>query len=543
MAKTLKILWNKVQAHAEFVMFCMLLLLQLMPLLCTTYFVTTDGPAHLYNATVLKDLALNHNAAFFEKYYTVNQHFDPNWFSHIVLAVMLILFNPVTAEKLFIAIYAIGFLWSVRALVKHILPQNSWLAFLAFPFVYTFIFQKGFFNYSFSIMLMVICIWYYLRHKSVWHYWVFVLVGVLLSLLCFAAHPVGYMLMLALLIGIALLGFFEGPFSIKQRAINTLKNLFTIGLINFVPVVLLVDFIKRKAHEPVIPATDTFDMRWQALKQMQGLVLFSDSEVQVFHILPYVFLFMVMGCLHYKINRRKLSVYDVFFAAAAACLYYYFHAPDNAMGGSQIAIRVQFLPWFLLLFWFAQSGYNNSVKWYTIIIVSSIMVALMWLRLPAQIAASNLVEEYMSVQEHIAPNSKVLPLSYTYFGKGLNGKNIADRPRYFIHAADYMAAYKPLIMLDNYEGDTGYFPLLWQSNKNPYTFLAPYGSGEDLPPAVDITNYKNKTGEEVDYVLLLCYDKQYAKHPATLNLMAQLNGYDLAFTSANGRAILYTKHK
>ena len=527
--------------RVESVLFYSVLLVHLLPILLTIYFVTSDGPCHLYNAGILRDWLLHRDVDFYKQFYSLNHHIDPNWFSHIALAGLLSIFSPVVSEKIFLGTYIISFMLAVRLLVRQISPANSWLSFLAFPFIYSHIFQMGFYNYCYSLVLMIVCIWFYLRYIGKLPMYLFIAVGTLLFLLCFIAHPIGYIILLGTLLGVVFFQYLSLVGEGKQQFSILVRKIGIALVLNAVPMVLLFLFWVRKTTEHYEANTDPFDKKWQSFIHLQSIVNFSNRETDIVSVLPYLFGVLIVVCLFLKLRSKRLSAYDFFFGVAMGLVYYYFHAPNTAMGGSSIAIRVQYLPFLMLLFWLASVPWHSSVRWLSIAAMSVLCAGLIALKLPAHIAASGLVSEYMTALPYIAPHAVVLPLSYSHQGKNTDGNPIADRAHYFLHAADYMGATQPLILLDNYEGDTGYFPLLWLQNKNPFQYLSTHEGQENLPPSVAIAAYESKSSVSIDYILLLCLDHDFIHHPYTLNLLSQLTTYDLIYTSAYKRVLLYKK--
>src|SRR5438105_1147816 len=67
----------------ENLLFVVLLVLHLIPIWGFTYFPSQDGPAHLNNATVLRDY-YRPDGAIFREYYILNQHLEPTWLGHLV---------------------------------------------------------------------------------------------------------------------------------------------------------------------------------------------------------------------------------------------------------------------------------------------------------------------------------------------------------------------------------------------------------------------------------------------------------------------------
>src|SRR5690606_34081469 len=91
---------------------------------------------------------------------------------------------------------------------------------------------------------------------------------------------------------------------------------------------------------------------------------------------------------------------------------------------------------------------------------------------------------------------------------------------------------------------TGYFPLFWHWDRNPYRHLAVGGRGfEEQPPSADIRAYpeKSQTGK-IDYVILWCIEEDSGQIDHTRNILTQLGeSYEPIFTSENGLAILYKR--
>jgi hypothetical protein len=152
------------------------------------------------------------------------------------------------------------------------------------------------------------------------------------------------------------------------------------------------------------------------------------------------------------------------------------------------------------------------------------------------------VKDYLSAANYIKPYSVILPLDFFPCGKDAHGNVIADRNWLFSHASQYMGTEKPLIILDNYEANTGYFPLVWKEEVNPYHHLCTNGSIESQPPYATIGDYKNKTGVSIDYILMWCYDSSALKDADFRKLYAEINGeYHLVYTSQTGHIVLYGK--
>src|SRR5437867_11829085 len=98
---------DKTWRHREGVAFWGLALLYLAPVWAYRYIPTQDGPSHLDNAQILKELGSS--AAGYEAYFEVRAEPIPNWTAHLLLAGMLYCVPALTAEQLLVSLYILGF--------------------------------------------------------------------------------------------------------------------------------------------------------------------------------------------------------------------------------------------------------------------------------------------------------------------------------------------------------------------------------------------------------------------------------------------------
>src|SRR5580658_3120401 len=99
--------------------FFALLILECIPIWVFRYAPSTDGPSHLYNASILA----NPGIEIYRKYYAIT-FFQPagNMLSQYVLVFLLKLTGPMVAEKLFLSGYLILFFFSFRYFLRVLTP-------------------------------------------------------------------------------------------------------------------------------------------------------------------------------------------------------------------------------------------------------------------------------------------------------------------------------------------------------------------------------------------------------------------------------------
>jgi hypothetical protein len=232
---------------------------------------------------------------------------------------------------------------------------------------------------------------------------------------------------------------------------------------------------------------------------------------------------------------------DGFLAAMGLAAFVYLFLPDKLFGGSLFVVRAQYV-WGV--FAACCIGYVLTRRVRDAVGVA-LFACFVWLSVPRMACMSKAaaaVAEIVSAGQYIQPKAVVLPLDFEPGGLSANGRAVTDRNWLFVHAWQYMGADKPMILLDNYEANTGYFPLTWKPEVNPYLHLCHNGEMEAQPPSGSLDSFTRATGVRVDYVLLWCYDEQWRADAGFARLWGEISGgYHVVYRSRSGRVALYAR--
>lgn len=515
----------------------------LLPVWLNRYFLTGDGPCHVYNARVLLDWWLGRNQPFYAEYYELNRLIVPNQFVHGVLALLQLGLPGVVAEKVLLSLYVVGFATGMRYLLRTIRPGAEFLVYPALPFIMSRPMLMGFLNYSFSIVgcLWLAAFWLRRREASRLSTAAWLSIGLLLEYLM---HPVGLSLTLLVLAACSVGGLVAGRTSTWRAAIRQLgQEALLLGLASL-PALVLLGVYMFQVNGLTTPSPLTTLQRWHAFCRQDALAALSDREVVWMRSMaPGLGLLLLVG-LRLRGRSFRLQSADVFLALSLLMLYAYFQAPEGGAGGSILVMRLESIPLLLLLPWLALvpwPGWSRLLIGGLGLLVSGAVLVVRW---PIQRQVSMAETDYLSVVAHIAPNSTVLPLSFNHSGQVPGVDLIPARVWLFMHAADYLGTMRaPVIMLGNYEANTGTFPFRWIWERNPFAFLSASTSEglESQPPSVNIDNYRQHGGK-VDYVLLWCARDHFANHSYTQELRAVLaRDYRRVATSPLGYAELFER--
>lgn len=135
-------------------------------LLSLKFYPSMDGPAHLYNAQILSHF-LKGDSALYHPVFEVNFTLAPNWLGNILLSSFMLVVPAWFAEKILLAGYLITSILSFKLLVKYFYPDNSGnLVILVVPFLFSFPFYMGFYNYCLSFPLFFYTLYFWLKHKN-----------------------------------------------------------------------------------------------------------------------------------------------------------------------------------------------------------------------------------------------------------------------------------------------------------------------------------------------------------------------------------------
>ena len=181
-------LWlSSVDGHTW--VFCGLVAAYLAPIWAFTYLPTQDGPSHLYNAIILRDLVLGNSV--YEKVFSLRLEFFPNWLSHILLAGLTLVMPALLAEKILASVYVVGFACGFRYFLRAFDKTRwEWTA-IALLFVYNRCFFMGFYNFCLSMVLFWFTLGTCLRYDGRRPILISAIVCLLL-LVSFFTHFMGY---------------------------------------------------------------------------------------------------------------------------------------------------------------------------------------------------------------------------------------------------------------------------------------------------------------------------------------------------------------
>jgi hypothetical protein len=527
----------------ENVLFWGLLALHLLPIWLFPFVPTQDGPGHQAVTFILRQY--DHPAAgLLRQYYLPNREALPNWFIFFLMGRVLGFVAVPVAEKILLTAYIFLLPLSARYALRAIDPEAGFLAVLAFPFLYNYTFNMGFFNFCFSLAAFFLAIGYGLRHAERMGPGRTALLA-LLVLGVYFCHPVTLVVTVAALLTLAgwrlLLDRLAAPaprFTAAALWRGFLDRLLAPGLACLPALILMAAFVRARAGSRIVMLP-----MWMKIKHLAGLYSLASLSIWTIPLaIALAFLFYAVAALCLRARRGyPWQTGDGLLLAVAVLIVAFFAAPSDLSGGGFINHRLVLFPFLTLILWFGTFEHPARRRLGVQIAAAGIALALLGLiawkyagidrELAGIVAAGDLVE----------PDHTLLFLSYAHQGEDGKGGKLSFRTWPFVHAGGYLGARRRLVDLSLYEANENYFPFYYRPGLNPYLHLASEPLGiENDPPAVDLLGYPRRTGGSVDYVLLWGLRDERRSEPKVRAVQDQLAAaYDLIRRTPDGRVRLY----
>jgi len=529
----------KIKKSGNFI-FLALVLIHLIPIWAFDYFPSQDGPAHIENASVIRNYH-HPDGSILRTYYTFNNKFTPTWFGHLILVGLMYIVPAVIAEKIFLTLYIILFPISVRYALSAMRSDNSFLAYMSFPFIYNYTLNLGFYSFCLSLSLYFFMVGYWLKNQDHFNFQK-ILILTFLSILLYFFHVVSlamaYLGIAILTIWQVSLDFICDGHSIKSRCTKLWKILSRRALtvfIAFLPtLILLMIFMQPRGTK--IKLSRSFGETLYMLRdllQIEALVSFQRPEFWISLALGIVFWAVFLYIATLKTVHRKFDRADGILVVISAYVLIFMLSPEGIGKFGIITPRLNLYPFFVLIIWFGAYPYHEIVKRTIILVTIAITLTSLGFLITKYAELNEYMEEYLSGQELIQPNTTLLPVSFSSNGFSPDGKTLAIKAKPFLHASGYIAAEKKVVEFTNYEaGEFDWFPMVFREELNPYLHIAIEYGLEEEPPRIEFLTYPERTGGQVDYVLVWAVKEHQLNLEATRSIFRQLEeGFRLIYTS------------
>jgi hypothetical protein len=464
------------------------------PVLSLHFFPTLDGPAHLYNATLIDQLLFKNNEVL-QGFFNFNNEAIPNWTGHFLLAFFHLFLPGYLAEKAMLLVYLIGLPWSFRYLIKTLSPGNYLLCYIIFPFTYSFVLYLGFYNFCLALVLLFISIAYWIKHENNLAlkncFFLFALIT-----LTYFSHLYVY---LFLIFGIAL---HISISAVIQSGKHTLRSVFSkllkLFIVSAVSIVLAVFYFTSRTA----PDNSVYLSKWELLKWIENIrpiVVFSFGREQLFtRIIFYMILILFFYSIYKRIKEKRTYPADAWAVMTVITLSLYLFIYDSDGVAGYISVRTGFVFFLFLISWLCCQNFPQKLIMGIVSIVLICHFILLVRHYNVSKELNDTAVECNNASEYIEPSAVVLPLNFS--GNWLHS-----------HFSNYLGVDKPMVLLENYECRLDWFPLEWKHEQIDHTIR---GNGDAIQLLTELTSPEGPK-PKIDYVFSL-EDKTVLNNDSTM---------------------------
>lgn len=447
----------------ETYLFFTFLLINLVPVLFFKFLPTLDGPSHLHNANLIKNLLFT-DPDILNRFYQLNNELLPNWSGHFMLALLSSFLPAWVADKIVIIAYLIFLPLSFRWFVKSINPENYLLSILIFPFCYSFTFFLGFYNFSFALIFLFMLLAYWnkiqIRPKSA-----NILVLFLLFTALYFSHVFVFLIAI-MAVGIVLLkqlAIETKSLEIKQSLGLFFYRIAIIVLTSGVGIFLSAKFLLSRSviNYTFIPKIEL--LKW--IRDIRPTIVFNFGHEGVYtHIIFYLIVILTAISIIHKIKEItktkpsftellvNLATHnDLWFVFSFFLLLLYFFMPDSNGYSGYFSVRIGLLLYLFYMVWIAIQKYPRWIITLSLFVVFFTNLGLNFYYIKQTRQLNKLAIEINSQSKSIENHKVVLPINFST--NWMHG-----------HFSNYLGIDKPIVILENYECGTGYFPVKWNDN-------------------------------------------------------------------------------
>ncbi|HRZ42844.1 MAG TPA: hypothetical protein P5228_09110 [Bacteroidales bacterium] len=436
------------------------------------YFVTLDGPAHLYNARVILEIILGKNSEI-PALFTINPLPVPNWSGHFLMVLGSAILPAWLSEKVVLLAYFILTPLFFRKLVLHLYPQNQLLTYPIILFTHNHLFYFGSFNMAIGIMLMFLTGFVFVRYLNRLNIKNALILGVLLLSVYFS-HAMILMITIGFIAALALITTprkYESG-SVTFTAPNSMiRRLILIALAALPSMILLVLFFG--SVDTLEPATrPDLPMLFQWIVDVRPLLALAYNDRWTFwtNLLFGSFMLIIISNLILVIRHHvvwadgkiklttPVNLSWVWFLCWFIFLFLFLIVHNSIVLIDRLIIV--FFLFFIL--WLASLRTHRVIRiaaLLIVVVVHLVFTSLYWKTMPVLSKDAIAMEK---ASAHIPDNSLVLTLSESdnWLHQRITG---------------YLGADRPIAVIENYEAGLEWFPVKWNQKVYDLNFLAHYG--------------------------------------------------------------------
>jgi hypothetical protein len=483
--------------RSEPYIFLLLLLVHVSVLFRYEWYPTLDGPAHLYNAILIKQILLGNE--FLARYLEFSSFPEPNWSGHALMAVLSLFLPANWVEKGMVLIIFTFTAYGFRAFVRTQTDRPTFAPLLIFPFLCSFTLRIGFFNFSLSIAILLWLLTWWVKQGSSSTWRTAAQLFLFLGLLYFS-HA------LTAIIGIGVVLLWSSTKAFEDRSFQW-RSLKTPIIASLPCLLLIVVFISRSGGNGYIKFETAVHLLKVAADGVPFTLHYGPAMIWAARVIAATLLLFTIMILIDRYRRSSAIVRsDLWLLCAIVAAIGYFVLPDSVASGGIMSVRYLLFFYVFLVLWLAVQQWRFA---FTLLLIPYLAADLFLVRVDHRFTAEldRDVANMRAALPKVRSNSAVLPIVHSNYWFHTNFSN-------------YLGTERGILVLDNYEAMAPHFPLRWKPAHRPPQSKHPSFYDSALP-CVNIEELEDSMSMDLDHVLRWKYDPAL-QDSCTIDLQQQL---------------------
>jgi len=412
---------------------------------------TVDGPAHLYNSQIIKEL-LFQNGTPFQTYYEFNPVVVPNCLDHLILVILLSIFPMYWVQKIVLVSLILSQALIFRKIILKINPANQLLSVLVLPFIFSAFFHEGFYNQHLSFIILYLYVYWKLCYQGDKNSLKYYAIHFLFSILVWFSNIVSFVLF----VGMVGLEILVKEWKGKTRLVLVIKQNWKLVLVLLPTLWLTFNFmsnVKMETIEKSISLKDKFIL----LSTLDPITIFDTPGERKFTI-PLAIILVVLALCSSKKSFMESSILQTIKLSTLVVFVAFWLLPNEA-GAGMLSYRFATLFYLMGIIVLASFNYKMSYLLPAVVLISSIHIGLTFKR------HNGTIRNYAKISRDFIEIGKDLP-------KGATVWPLAIQPNWFVgHSNNYVGIHSSIINFENYEAFNPWFPLRFKEDYKQANFL------------------------------------------------------------------------
>lgn len=413
---------------------------------------TQDGPAHLYNSSLLLQWAGGESDAAVSRVYELRPEYTASLPGHLILGLFLRLAGTARAENVLISLYGLALIWVLSRGVGPEGPPRA-IQYLSLPLAMNLCLDMGFYNFCLALPCLLRAVTWWAggsAHAAG-------AAGAFLALLTAVLHPAAGMILLCTIAAVASVEALALPRRERRGALRCLPPL--------TPAALFLAFHLAGGPQGSIA---WHDPRARLAEVLIPLALFHGSDLSLLVATATgAFLWLRVGGLLRQWRTAERHTVRLL-GAAGVLLAALFLAPDEAAGGGYIGLRLNTVFFLLLLCAVGTARPPEASPPASRVAGPALALASVVVILWATGASQGRFSALMRLRAEIPEASTVLGIAAGDWLRQDADSLVPPVARPNLHAPMYVGVGRDVAVLNNYEARRDYFPVRYREGMSPF---------------------------------------------------------------------------